>query len=208
MTSVTSRYAVGRQRLGRASGREGTTSRAPVVLMVSGGADSTALLVLAATSTLDIDDGRGPARIARERLHVLHVNHRIRGEEADGDERFVRDLAARLGIPCTVRRVNVPELARRAKDGNANVESMGREVRYRAATALANGLSCQAGTPRAAARILTAHTADDRAETFLMNVIRGTGAAGLSSIPRRRNRVVRPLLDSTHEELCGILRLR
>ena len=208
MSSVLSRYASGRQRLERASGREDATTRAPVVLMVSGGADSTALLVLAATSTLDIDDGRGPTRIARERLHVLHVNHRIRGVEADGDERFVRDLAVRLGIPCTVRRVNVPELARRARDGNANMESVGREVRYRAATALANELSRQAGTPRSAARILTAHTADDRAETFLMNVIRGTGAAGLSSIPRRRNRVVRPLLGSTHEELCAILRLR
>ena len=78
---------------------------APVVLMVSGGADSTALLVLAATSALDIEDGRGRARIARERLHVLHVNHRLRGIDADEDEEFVRDLAARYGIPCTIRRV-------------------------------------------------------------------------------------------------------
>lgn len=208
MSSVLSRYASGERRSERASGREDATTRAPVVLMVSGGADSTALLVLATTSTLDIDDGRGSARIARERLHVLHVNHRIRGAEADGDERFVRDLSVRLGVPCTVRRVNVPELARRAKDSNANMESMGRAVRYRAATALANELSRQAGTPRSAARILTAHTADDRAETFLMNVVRGTGTAGLSSIPRRRNCVVRPLLGRTHEELCGILRLR
>ena len=92
--------------------------RAPVVLMVSGGADSTALLVLAATSALDIEDGRGRARIARERLHVLHVNHRLRGIDADEDEEFVRDLAARYGIPCTIRRVDVAALAAASPDGN------------------------------------------------------------------------------------------
>ncbi len=179
---------------------------APVVLMVSGGADSTALLVLAATSALDIEDGRGRARIARERLHVLHVNHRLRGIDADEDEEFVRDLAARYGIPCTIRRVDVAALAAASPGGN--VENAGREVRYSEATRLANELSAQLGTPRSAARILTAHTANDRAETFVMNAIRGTGASGLSSIPRRRNRVVRPLLDRTHDELCEFLRMR
>ena len=79
--------------------------------MVSGGADSTALLLLAATSELDIDDGRGTARIARERLHVLHVNHGLRGLDAQEDEEFVRELSARFGIPCTVRRVDVAGLA-------------------------------------------------------------------------------------------------
>ncbi|RGO55727.1 tRNA(Ile)-lysidine synthetase, partial [Bacteroides fragilis] len=61
-----------------------------MVLMVSGGADSTALTLMACTGELDIDDGRGCARIARERLHVLHVNHHLRGEASDGDEAFVR----------------------------------------------------------------------------------------------------------------------
>ena len=72
---------------------------APVVLMVSGGADSTALLVMACTSRLDIGDGRGTARIARERLHVLHVNHHLRGDASDGDERYVRELCDRFGLP-------------------------------------------------------------------------------------------------------------
>ncbi len=66
-------------------------------------------------------------------------------------------------------------------------------------------LSAAAGTPRSAARILTAHTSSDRAETFFMNAIKGSGAAGLSSIPRRRNIIVRPLLDYTHEELVRYL---
>lgn len=205
MPSVSRRYGALGGRFERPSGRPDAELAGPVVLMVSGGADSTALLVLAATSTLDIDDGRGQARIARERLHVLHVNHGLRGLDAEEDEEFVRDLAARYGIPCTIRRADVAALAARAGD---NVENAGRELRYAEAARLANELCGRAGAPRSAARILTAHTADDRAETFFMNAIRGTGAAGLSSIPRRRNRIVRPLLDRTHEELCDLLRMR
>ncbi len=205
MPSVSRRYANARSRFDRPSGQPDESLAAPVVLMVSGGADSTALLVLAATSSLDVDDGRGVARIARERLHVLHVNHGLRGIDAEEDEEFVRDLAQRYGIPCTIRRVDVEELA---AAGDGNVENAGRMARYAEATRLANDLSEAFGTPRSAARILTAHTADDRAETFFMNAIRGTGAAGLSSIPRRRNRIVRPLLDRTHAELCDLLRMR
>ena len=205
MPSVSRRYATSRQRFERPSGRADEELRAPVVLMVSGGADSTALLVLAATSALDIDDGRGTARIARERLHVLHVNHQLRGLDAEEDEEAVRELSARFGIPCDVRRVDVAELA---AAGDGNVENAGRVARYAAAVELANELCAEVGCPRSAARILTAHTADDRAETFFMNAIRGTGAAGLSSIPRRRNRIVRPLLDRTHDELCELLRVR
>ena len=205
MPSVSRRYASAQQRFARPSGVADDELRAPVVLMVSGGADSTALLVLAATSELDIDDGRGAARIARERLHVLHVNHQLRGLDAEEDEEAVRELCGRFGVPCDVRRVDVAELAA-GTDGN--VENAGRVARYAAAVQLANELCAEVGCPRSAARILTAHTADDRAETFFMNAIRGTGAAGLSSIPRRRNRIVRPLLDRTHDELCELLRMR
>ena len=206
------RYAGGEGRFDRPSGQDDPDRGAPVVLMVSGGADSTALLVMAATSKLDIDDGRGLARIARERLHVLHVNHCLRGMDAEEDEEFVRELSARYGIPCTVRRVDVAARAEEARQrGDAtsgNVENAGREARYAAATDLANRLAQEHGVPRSAVRILTAHTADDRAETFFMNAIRGTGPAGLSSIPRRRNRIVRPLIDLTHDQLCDMLRMR
>ena len=127
MPSVSRRYATPRSRFDRPSGQADEGLLAPVVLMVSGGADSTALLVLAATSALDIDDGRGTARIARERLHVLHVNHQLRGIDAEEDEEFVRDLSSRYGIPCTIRRVDVSALAA-GTDGN--VENAGRTVRY------------------------------------------------------------------------------
>ena len=207
MPSVSARYASPDPRLGRRSGASDPELRSPVVLMVSGGADSTALLVLAATSTLDIADGRGEARISRERLHVLHVNHQLRGLDAREDEEFVAGLAEKYGIPCTIRRVDVAALARETP-GAQNVENVGREVRYQAAAELANELSASFGTPRSAARIVTAHTANDRAETFLMNAIRGSGPSGLSSIPRRRNRIVRPLLERTHAELCEMLRMR
>ena len=91
MPSVASRYADITPKRSAVQGipmpkDELSDLKAPVVLMVSGGADSTALLVLAANSTLDIADGRGKAHIARERLHVLHVNHQLRGIDAQEDE--------------------------------------------------------------------------------------------------------------------------
>ena len=208
MTSVVRKYASYRGRSSRPGTAPDDGTRAPVVLMVSGGADSTALLLLAVESELDVDDGRGLARIARERLHVLHVNHQLRGADSMGDEDFVRDLCRELGVPCAVRRVDVPGLAAKSGPAGGNVENVGREERYRLAAELANQLSAQFGTPRSAARILTAHTANDRAETFFMNAIRGTGASGLASIPLRRNRIVRPLLGRTHEELCELLSLK
>ena len=173
---------------------------APVVLMVSGGADSTALLLMACSSRLDIADGRGCVPIARERLHVLHVNHHLRGEASDGDEMFVRDLCERFGLPLCVEHASFECLE------GQNLEAAAREVRYAAAKRYVRELCREAGVPRSAARVLTAHTASDRAETFFMNAIKGSGPAGLSSIPRRRNIVVRPLIDKTHDELCDYRR--
>lgn len=174
---------------------------APVVLMVSGGADSTALLLMACTSKLDIMDGRGEAHIARERLHVLHVNHHLRGEASDGDEAFVRDLCARYGLPLCIEHAFFDER------GGANLEQAARDVRYAAARRYVRELCQEAGAPRSAARILTAHTASDRVETFFMNAVKGSGPAGLSSIPRRRNIIVRPLLNMTHAQLVGYLEM-
>ena len=174
---------------------------APVVLMVSGGADSTALLLMACTSTLDIQDGRGPDRIARERLHVLHVNHHLRGAASDADEAFVRDLAKDFGLPICV------EHAQLAQFEGQNVEAAARDIRYAAARRYVDELCRELGTRSKDARILTAHTASDRTETFLMNAIKGSGPAGLSSIPRRRGIIVRPLMGYTHADLTRYLRV-
>ena len=199
MPTVSQHYARYRSRSAASARPE---SGAPVVLMVSGGADSTALLVMACTGALDIADGRGPARIARERLHVLHVNHHLRGAASDADEEFVRELCERYGLPICVEHASFAEL------NGQNLEAAARDVRYSAARRYVHELSEQAGTPHSAARILTAHTASDRTETFFMNAIKGSGPAGLSSIPRRRNIIVRPLIDKTHEELCSYLEVR
>ncbi len=196
MPTVAQHYIQSRSLATRRTKGSNDLPAAPVVLMVSGGADSTALTVLACTSALDLEDGRGPARIARERLHVLHVNHHLRGDASDADEAFVRELCERYGLPLCVEHASFSDL------GGQNLEAAARDVRYAAARRYVRELCEEAGCPRTAARIVTAHTASDRAETFFMNAIKGSGPAGLSSIPRRRNIIVRPLLDFTHEELC------
>lgn len=192
-------------RRGQVDSQRRGQAAAPVILMVSGGADSMALLHMAATEPLDLGDGAGLARIAKERLHVLHVNHLLRGADADADQHFVQEICDSLGIPCTVLRVNVAKLAQE-RDGN--VEEIGRRVRYDAARELAQKLCVEQGVSCQKAKILTAHTADDRAETFMMNVMRGSGMSGLASIPRHRGLIYRPLLDYTHDQLKDWLKAR
>lgn len=193
------------QRRGQVDSQRRGQSATPVILMVSGGADSMALLHMAATEPLDLGDGAGLVRIAKERLHVLHVNHLLRGEDADADQHFVQETCELLGIPCTALRVDVAKLAQE-RDGN--VEEIGRQVRYDAARELAQKLCAEQGVSRQKAKILTAHTADDRAETFMMNVMRGSGMSGLASIPRHRGLIYRPLLDYTHDQLKDWLKAR
>lgn len=192
-------------RRGHADSQRRGQAAAPVILMVSGGADSMALLHMAATEPLDLGDGTGLTRVAQERLHVLHVNHLLRGADADADQHFVQEICDSLGIPCTVLRVDVAKLAQE-RDGN--VEEIGRRVRYDAARELAQKLCAEQGVSRQKAKILTAHTADDRAETFMMNVMRGSGMSGLASIPRHRGLIYRPLLDYTHDQLKDWLKAR
>ena len=192
-------------RRGQVDSQRRGQATAPVILMVSGGADSMALLHMAVTEPLDLGDGAGLARIAKERLHVLHVNHLLRGEDADADQHFVQETCNSLGVPCTVLRVDV---ARLAQERDGNMEDIGRRVRYDAARELAQKLCTEQRVSRQKAKILTAHTADDRAETFMMNVMRGSGMSGLASIPRHRGLIYRPLLDYTHDQLKDWLEAR
>ena len=192
-------------RRGQLEGQRRGQVAAPVILMVSGGADSMALLHMTATEPIDLGDGAGLVRVAKERLHVLHVNHLLRGSDADADQHFVQKTCDSLGIPCTALRVDVAKLAQE-RDGN--VEDVGRRVRYDAARELAQKLCAEQGVSRQKAKILTAHTADDRAETFMMNVMRGSGMSGLASIPRHRGLIYRPLLDYTHDQLKDWLKAR
>ena len=203
--TLTVKDQVDDQRQGQVEGSRRGQAAAPVILMVSGGADSMALLHMAVTEPLDLGDGAGLVRVAQERLHVLHVNHLLRGADADADQHFVQATCDSLDIPCTVLRVDVAKLAQE-RDGN--VEEIGRQVRYDAARELAQKLCADQGVSRQKAKILTAHTADDRAETFMMNVMRGSGMSGLTSIPRHRGLIYRPLLDYTHDQLKDWLKAR
>jgi tRNA(Ile)-lysidine synthase len=154
----------------------------PVVALVSGGADSTALLRLLASGRLPIS---GP-------LSVLHVDHMLRGEESDADAAFVSALCTELGVPCAVVRFDVAEYA---SERGLNLEDAGRRIRYRFAEEALDAACAAARVAPDRGRIATAHNRDDRVETFLMRAITGSAAGGLSSIPYVRGRIVRPLLD-------------
>lgn len=172
------------------------TSETPVLLMVSGGSDSTALAYLA--SQLSAQGAIGP-------LAMLHVNHKLRGADADADAEFTAQLAALLGIPlfsCDI------QVARIAQESGENIEAVARRERYLAADEALNSLCYHCEKPRGAGRIFTAHTADDRMESFYMRSIVGTGPGGFRSMRYSNGPVMRPLLDATREELQDYLRTR
>ena len=150
-----------------------------VLVAVSGGADSVALLHLLL----------GLASEWRLRLHVLHVDHQLRaGSAADAD--FVRKLGARLGVPVDVATVAV------ARQGS--LEAAARAARYAALETCAERIG--------AARIAVGHTADDQAETVLMRLMQGAGVRGLSGIPPVRGPIIRPLIELRRSALEAELR--
>ena len=153
-----------------------------VIAALSGGADSVCLLFhLQHWCT---DNG--------VQLAAAHVNHGIRGEDADRDEAFCRETCGKLQIPLYVHRENVPELARRTGRG---LEETARDVRY----AFFEELAAQSGH---GALIATAHNADDHLETVLFHLLRGSGTRGLTGIdPLRDGRYLRPLLCDTSAEI-------
>ena len=179
--------------------------------MVSGGSDSTALLELACAYAAGEGSDSGLFAMLATQLptpdrivpFVLHVNHMLRGVDSDADERFVRELCERLDVPCEVERVDVGALARSRKGG---MEAVAREERYRLASLALERACLQVGVEDGL--ICTAHTIDDRVETFFMRALVGTGPGGLASIPRVRGRLRRPLLDASREQLRDWLRER
>lgn len=164
---------------------------APVLAMVSGGADSVALLRALAAGAA------GPLA-----LSVLHVDHLLRGEDSAGDAAFVASLCEELGVPCRMAAFDVAAYA--AEEG-LNLEDAGRRVRYRFADETLDALCAEAGVVPSRGRIATAHTLDDRAETIVMRLAQGAGAGGLLSPPYVRGRIVRPLLDCTRSQVVAYL---
>ncbi len=158
-----------------------------VVVAVSGGPDSLCLLhVLRALA---------PERELR--LHVAHLDHRLRPESAD-DAQFVAQLAEEWGLPATMGSEDVAAHARRTKTG---LEAAARELRYR--------FLAQAARATQARTIALGHTADDQAETVLLRLLRGAGPGGLAAMrPRRPVQrehpellLIRPLLETRRDEV-------
>ncbi len=160
-----------------------------VVVAVSGGADSVALLrAMAATRS----PGRG-------RLVGAHFNHGLRGSASDGDAEFVQELCRSLDLPCASGGAERQALA---ESGTGGLEAAAREARY----AFLRQTADQVG----ARYVATAHTADDQAETVLHRILRGTGIQGLSGISRARplseaTTLLRPLLGFRRRDLTDYL---
>ncbi|HSR53948.1 MAG TPA: tRNA lysidine(34) synthetase TilS [Acidobacteriota bacterium] len=159
-----------------------------LVLALSGGPDSTALAL--ALSRL-----RRPLQVS---LQAFHLNHRLRAEESDGDEEFVRDLCRKLEIPLQVARADVRRLAR---ERGQNLEACARQMRY---SLLAESAVEESVQDRREILAATGHTQDDQAETLLLRLLRGAGSGGLACMrPRRRFRhpagltLLRPLLETS-----------
>ncbi|MBQ4100128.1 MAG: tRNA lysidine(34) synthetase TilS, partial [Oscillospiraceae bacterium] len=150
-----------------------------VIVAVSGGADSMALLhlLLCYKTKMNLH------------IEVCHINHLIRGDEAYRDEAFVKDYCEKNGIPFHLLRADIPKLA---DECGKSLEECGRDVRYSFFAQTASKIG---------AKIATAHTHSDSIETLLLNIARGTGAKGLCGIPAVRGNIIRPLIFCTREDI-------
>lgn len=152
-----------------------------IVAAVSGGADS---LCLAHALHQVLPKGA--------HLLIAHVNHQLRGEDADADARFVCQWAAEAGLPRALVRVQVKNL------GGESLQNVARAERYKALLKICHSFKAN--------KLATAHHAGDQVETFLLNLLRGSGSKGLQGIPRERSlddktQVIRPLLDVSRTEI-------
>ncbi|MBO4813708.1 MAG: tRNA lysidine(34) synthetase TilS [Muribaculaceae bacterium] len=152
----------------------------PVLVALSGGADSVALLL--ALQELGFE------------CVAAHCNFHLRGEESDRDEAFVRALCRERGVPCVVTHFDVPAYQR---EHGVSMEMACRELRYEWFEEMRVSNNCQA--------IAVAHHSDDNVETFFLNLFRGTGMAGLTGMKPRNGLVVRPLLEVSRSDIEAFL---
>ena len=153
-----------------------------IVIGVSGGPDSMALLNILISLKKD-------KKINCE-IIVAHINHGIR-DEAEEETKYVENFCRENNIVCFIKREKVEELAKEQKIGT---EEAGRKLRY----SFFEEVACKVN----ASKIVTAHNANDNAETVLMNLIRGTGTSGLKGIEaKRENKYIRPLIECTRKEI-------
>ena len=157
-----------------------------VLVGLSGGADSVFLLSFLAIFS---DFGRKFPVVA------VHINHLIRGLEADRDEAFAKKFCESLGIEIITRRIDVPRLSKERKEG---LEECARECRYSEFSSIIQGR-------KDISTICVAHNADDNLETVLLNLLRGCGTKGMAGIPPVRGNIVRPLIYISKERIVDSL---
>ena len=159
-----------------------------VVSALSGGADSVALLLV-------LHDLHHAGELVLD--CAAHLNHGIRGGEADADQEFCGTLCDRLGVPLVTNRVDVPALAARDR---ISIELAARHARQ--------AFLAEVRAARGAGVVATAHTENDQAETVLLRLVRGAGGRGLAGIAPRRDYLIRPVLSIARDDLRADLAAR
>jgi tRNA(Ile)-lysidine synthase len=162
----------------------------PLLVAVSGGPDSVCLLHILVNLQDELE----------VKLHVAHLNHQLRGAEAEADAQYVSDIANRLGIPATIEPRDVKGYQAQQ---HISLEEAAREVRYTFLAQVAESIG--------AGQVAVGHTTDDHVETILMHLIRGTGTRGLRGLQPmvtwqfsgRSLTIVRPLLEVSREETAS-----
>lgn len=151
-----------------------------IVIGLSGGADSVSLLhlLIAVSKRLNIS------------ITAAHLNHMLRGKEADSDEHFVIELCKSLNVPLLTERI---DCAKRAKESKTGIEECARALRYE--------LFERAAEKFGAKKIATAHTANDNFETVLLNITRGSALKGIGGIPPVRGNIIRPIIECSREDV-------
>ena len=149
-----------------------------ILLAVSGGIDSVVMAHLFKDAGFD--------------AVIAHCNFHLRGTDSDEDEEFVRSLAASLEMPVKVKQFNVDEVV---QEKGISVQMAARELRYDWFNELLDTQACDA--------VATAHNKNDSVETFFLNLSRGTGIRGLTGIPSRNEKIIRPMLFASREEIVN-----
>ncbi len=155
-----------------------------IIVGISGGPDSVCLLHVLNSLEDELNI----------KIFAMHINHKLRGTEAENDEKYVKMLCSSLGIELQVKAFDIQKIS---KDNRISLEEAGRNIRYREFEAFASIVNAQ--------KIAVAHNKNDQSETVLMHLIRGTGLDGLKGMDFKRGMVIRPLLNIDRkkiEEYC------
>jgi len=151
-----------------------------VIAGISGGPDSVCLVHILNTIS----------SIYNFKIIAVHINHMLRGEEAECDEKYAREFCEKLSIEFYSEKIDIRKMS---KEESISIEEAGRIARYRQFQIYASNKSAQ--------KIAVAHNKNDNAETVIMNIIRGTGTDGLKGIQYKRDNIIRPLLDVYRYEI-------